>query len=68
MNGAATSSPSSPWRNSGRRARGRIPPPDFDARFTVEMIRSGHVRWRLGGIELKAGDRKEIGVLRLPRR
>ena len=24
-------------------------PPDFDARFSVEMIRSGHVRWRFAG-------------------
>jgi len=24
-------------------------PPDFDARFNVEMIRSGHVRWRFAG-------------------
>jgi hypothetical protein len=38
-------------------------PPDFDARFNVEMIRSGHVRWRFAGapptrgwIMLREGD------------
>lgn len=30
-------------------------PPDFDARFTLEMIRSGHVRWRLDGAPPKRG-------------
>jgi hypothetical protein len=30
-------------------------PPDFDARFTIEMIRSGHVRWRLDGAPPKRG-------------
>jgi hypothetical protein len=29
--------------------------PDFDTRLTVEMIRSGHVRWRLGGAPPKRG-------------
>jgi hypothetical protein len=30
-------------------------PPDFDARFSVEMIRSGHIRWRLDGAPPKRG-------------
>lgn len=30
-------------------------PPDFDARFDVEMIRSGHIRWRLDGAPPKRG-------------
>lgn len=30
-------------------------PPDFDARFTLEMIRSGHVRWRMAGAPPKRG-------------
>ena len=30
-------------------------PLDFDARFTLEMIRSGHVRWRLDGAPPKRG-------------
>jgi hypothetical protein len=30
-------------------------PPDFDSQFTVEMIRSGHVRWRLEGAPPKRG-------------
>ena len=30
-------------------------PPDFDARFSVEMIRSGHVRWRMAGSPPKRG-------------
>ena len=30
-------------------------PPDFDTRLTVEMIRSGHVRWRLDGAPPKRG-------------
>ena len=30
-------------------------PPDFAARFSVEMIRSGHIRWRLDGAPPKRG-------------
>ena len=30
-------------------------PPEFDARFSVEMIRSGHVRWRMDGAPPKRG-------------
>jgi hypothetical protein len=30
-------------------------PPDFDASFYVEMIRSGHIRWRLDGAPPKRG-------------
>lgn len=30
-------------------------PPAFDARFSVEMIRSGHVRWRIEGAPPKRG-------------
>jgi len=30
-------------------------PPEFDARFSVEMIRSGHVRWRMEGVPPKRG-------------
>ena len=30
-------------------------PPDFDERFRVEMIRSGHIRWRLEGAPPKRG-------------
>lgn len=30
-------------------------PPDFDAGFSVEMIRSGHVRWRMAGAPPKRG-------------
>jgi hypothetical protein len=30
-------------------------PPDFDARLHVEMIRSGHIRWRLDGAPPKRG-------------
>jgi hypothetical protein len=30
-------------------------PPDFEARFSVEMIRSGHIRWRLDGAPPKRG-------------
>jgi hypothetical protein len=30
-------------------------PSDFDARFSVEMIRSGHIRWRLDGAPPKRG-------------
>ena len=30
-------------------------PPKFDARFSVEMIRSGHVRWRIEGAPPKRG-------------
>lgn len=30
-------------------------PPEFDARFSVEMIRSGHVRWRMQGAPPKRG-------------
>ncbi len=30
-------------------------PSDFDARFSVEMIRSGHVRWRMAGAPPKRG-------------
>jgi hypothetical protein len=29
--------------------------PDFDTRFHVEMIRSGHVRWRMDGAPPKHG-------------
>jgi hypothetical protein len=30
-------------------------PSDFDARFSVEMIRSGHIRWRVDGAPPKRG-------------
>jgi hypothetical protein len=30
-------------------------PPDFDTRFTIEMIRSGHVHWRMAGAPPKRG-------------
>jgi hypothetical protein len=30
-------------------------PPDFDERFRLEMIRSGHIRWRLEGAPPKRG-------------
>lgn len=30
-------------------------PPDLDARLTIEMIRSGHVRWRLDGAPPRRG-------------
>ena len=30
-------------------------PPDFDERFLLEMIRSGHIRWRLEGAPPKRG-------------
>jgi hypothetical protein len=30
-------------------------PPEYDARFSVEMIRSGHVRWRMDGAPPKRG-------------
>lgn len=30
-------------------------PPDIDRRFTMEMIRSGHVRWRFAGTPPKRG-------------
>jgi hypothetical protein len=30
-------------------------PPDFEGRFSVEMIRSGHIRWRLDGAPPKRG-------------
>ncbi len=33
----------------------RALPPDFDARFTLEMIRSGHVRWRMAGAPPQRG-------------
>jgi hypothetical protein len=30
-------------------------PFDFDARFTIDMIRSGHVRWKWDGAPPKRG-------------
>ena len=30
-------------------------PADFDERFRLEMIRSGHIRWRLEGAPPKRG-------------
>ena len=34
---------------------GEVLPPGFDARLTMEMIRSGHVRWRIDGAPPRRG-------------
>jgi hypothetical protein len=34
---------------------GAVVPPSFDARLTMEMVRSGHVRWRIDGAPPRRG-------------